>query len=116
MKKEQFDKARPIISIIENIGKIQKKLSFGEGSESKSFEEENEDFYSARFFNIKNTSIIKSTGGGSIDLQRIVISEYSDGSGGEYMLSKSEIYNLQNFVNNMLSERMENSKDELAKI
>ena len=117
MKKEQFEQAKPLIKNIENIEKLIKRFDWGwDKNKTEEFKPENDDFYGAYFFNILNKSTSKSTGGGSIDLQRVDIAEFKDGSGGRYRLTKSETIALQDFIQNLLQKRLTESINKLKSI
>ena len=118
MKREQFEKAQININNIDNITKLKDRFKFGEikPHEEVEFQEANDDFYQARFFNIKNYTISKSTGGGSIDLDRIKITEHNDSSGASYSLTKKETIDLQSFIMKMLSTRLVIEKNKLDAI
>lgn len=107
MKLEDFKKAKESVKKIDTIKEILKDFTLGRVSDSEEFESNNSDFYLANFLQVFETKAYHSTGGGHTTLSRITIARYSDKSGPKYELSKQETIKLQEFLKEMLDNRLQ---------
>jgi len=116
MKIEDFEKASRLVSKIEAIKDLTKEHTLGRASDTTSFEENNNDFYNANFINVFETKGYHNTGGGSCTPCRLTVAKYKDMSGSKYELTKQETIKLQEFLKNLLDERLEALETELSTI
>lgn len=112
MNLKQFKEAQVLFKQVDSIEKIIKNHKIGKDNEEQEFTENNDDFYGGKFFNIKKYIGYHSTGGGSCDLERTMITEYKDGSGAKYHLTKEETLRLQDFIRHMLNDRLDALREE----
>lgn len=105
MKKEQFKEAKSLIETIEAIEKINSRRDNGWTSDKTEWDYSQSEGYGARFFYLKNMPITKSTEGGRSNLERVFVTENSDGSGASIMLTKAETFALQEFIKDLLDSR-----------
>jgi hypothetical protein len=116
MKVQDYRKAEKLVGIIDSIKDLTKDHNLGKISKEVSFTENNDDFQNANFIKIYNTTANHCTGGGSSLLDRLTVCKHSDKSGSKYVLSKQETIKLQEFLKNMLDERLESLEQGLSKI